>query len=156
MLDGVTGTLFQPTASDAEVAALVRDWIGNGAAGKPAVARRVEAARASFSLTGMTSRYLEVYGRQNQLPAPAPRPTLDRDDPTLGVLLGQAAWRRPFEAREILDGIRQLLDAGRTDLASRAFGRLVRRYPGHLLRGEAGGRARRVALRLLARRLRGR
>ncbi len=156
VLDGVTGTLFQPTASDAEVAALVRGWIGNGAAGKAAVARRVEAVRASFSLSGMTSSYLEVYGRPNQLRAPAPRPSPDRDEPTLGVLLGQAAWRRPFQAREILDGLRLLLDAGRTDLASRAFGRLVRRYPGHLLRGESGRRARRVALRLLARRLRGR
>ena len=142
VLDGVTGTLYPPGVSDADLADRILSMVSTTAVQRKAAS---DAARTEFSVERMTGRYLDVYQR--------PAPLLHH---------GHAAWpddaatvRLLTERMATYDGHRVYLmtteavrfaQEQRRDLAMRAIVRAFRISPRLALRRKSAGRIARALL----------
>jgi hypothetical protein len=144
VVDGVTGRLFSPNAPDAEVAALLEDWM----------AERYDAHALSgttkrlFSPAVMVDAYLSVYSRET------PRRWLREDPPLadtselkhlMNHLREQGRWRAQFNRAAALD----LAAAGDRHHALEALELSVRSAPLELLRPSVARAIARVGRRLV-------
>jgi glycosyltransferase involved in cell wall biosynthesis len=133
VIDGVTGSLFPPDASDDEVAGRVLAMLEQRD-GVAEMRRRSEVARDTFSLERMTRAYLEIYSRTDiRLAANAPAVLPVPPDPATAVLFQRLQAMRKWRVRTRLDEVSRLLEADYTTLARRLWWETVTRFPREML-----------------------
>jgi hypothetical protein len=133
VIDGVTGRLFAPDASDDEVAGRVLEMLEQRD-GVVEMRRRSAVARDTFSLERMTRSYLEIYSRgEPRLAANAPAVPAVPPDPANAVVYQRLQAMRKWRVRTRLDEVSRLLEADYTTLARRLWWETVTRFPREML-----------------------
>jgi len=147
IVDGVTGKLFPATASDADVAARIDDWLA--APHDPAAC--AAATCREFAPAVMVDAYTAIYQRQEQRLARG-KATAPPDTPEVRHLMGhlarQGAWRAEFARNAAVD----LAGSGYKREAIYALSSAFRDAPGQFLNRAAVRQVLSVGRSALARR----
>jgi glycosyltransferase involved in cell wall biosynthesis len=119
----VTGELYPPDASDAEVADRVLATLDARQRDSSTAARCAAAARQSCSGEAVARRYLDLYSREEQRPRPAVRGAADNSLPGFAGLQRRLIEQRPVRAGRLSYEALSLARAGRVGPACRALWR---------------------------------